>query len=51
LGGQLKDVIEGVLLVREHTITLQAADEGRRLEEALGVLEVQGQKGSGGLKK
>ena len=49
LCGQLKDVIEGVLLVGQEAVSLQAADKRRGLEQALGVLAVAHEKGSGSL--
>jgi len=49
LCGQLKDVIQGVLVLGKEAVSLQAADKGRGLEKALGVLSVAHEKGSGSL--
>ena len=49
LGGQLQDIIEGVLLVSQKTVSLEAADERRGLEESLGILQIQSQESTGSL--
>ena len=49
LGGQLQDIIKGVLLVSQKTVSLKAADERGGLEESLGILEVQSQESTGSL--
>lgn len=49
LSSQSQDVLEGVLLVGQETVSLQATDKGASLEDALGVLQVKGQKGTGSL--
>ena len=41
LSGELEDIIEGVLLVSQETISLQAAEKRRSLEESLGIFWVQ----------
>lgn len=51
LGGKLQDVIQGVFLVGEQAISLEAADQRRSLEQSLGVLEVQSEQCAGGLRK
>lgn len=49
LGGELEDIIERVLILSHNTVSLKAADKGRGLKHALGVLSIKGQKGTGGL--
>lgn len=49
LGGELEDIIEGVLLVGHEAVALEAADEGGGLEQSLGVLGVKSQEDTGGL--
>jgi hypothetical protein len=49
LGGELQDIIERVLFLSEHTVSLQAADERGSLKHSLGVLDVKGQKHTGSL--
>ena len=49
LSGELKNIIERVLLLSHKTKSLQSADERRSLEEALGVLGVKGEKSTGSL--
>lgn len=49
LGGKSKDVLKGVLLIGQKTVSLKTTDKGSGLEDALGVLEVKSQKGTGGL--
>ncbi len=49
LGGELQDIIEGVLVFSEDTVALQAADERRSLEKSLWVLGIQSKKGTGSL--
>jgi hypothetical protein len=49
LGRELQDVIEGVLVLRQESVPLEAADEGRSLEQALGVLVVEGEQHTGSL--
>lgn len=51
LRGELQDIIKRVLFVSEDTISLQAADQRRSLEKALGVLSVQSQQSSGSLQR
>ncbi len=41
LGGELLDIIEGVLVFSEDTVALQAANERRSLEKSLWVLGIQ----------
>jgi hypothetical protein len=50
LSGQLKDIIEGVLLVSQKTISLQAAEKRRSLEESLGVFWVQSEESTSRLR-
>mmetsp|Transcript_13476 Transcript_13476/g.22116 ORF Transcript_13476/g.22116 Transcript_13476/m.22116 type:complete len:200 (-) Transcript_13476:28-627(-) len=49
LGGEGKDVLKGVLLISQKSISLKTADKGSSLEDTLGVLRVKSQKGTGGL--
>ena len=49
LGGKKQDGIEVELVVREESVTGHAAEEGCSLENALGVLGVEGEEGTGGL--
>ena len=49
LGAEIEDVIKRVFLVSHQTETLQSSDKRRGLKQALRVLGVKGQKGSGGL--
>jgi hypothetical protein len=51
LRGQLKNIIQSVLLIGHKTVTLQAADKGGGLKQALGVLAVQGKEGTSSLQK
>lgn len=49
LSGQGKDVLKGVLLVGQESVSLKAADKRGGLKNALGVLQVKSQKGTGSL--
>jgi hypothetical protein len=49
LSGKLENIIEGVLLVSQETVSLEAADKRGSLEESLRILQVQSQKGTGRL--
>ena len=49
LGGELQDGIEVELVIRQKAVAAHAAEEGGTLEDALGILGVEGQKGTGGL--
>ncbi len=51
LSGQLKDVIQGVLVLSHDTETLQAADQRRSLEQTLRILGVKSQQSTGSLQK
>jgi hypothetical protein len=43
LGVELKNIIKSALLVGHETVSLEATDKRRGLEETLGVLRIQGQ--------
>lgn len=47
--GQRQDKIELVLLLIEDTDALEATEEGSSLEDATGVVDIEGQKGTGSL--
>jgi hypothetical protein len=49
LGGQGKDVLKGVLLIGQKSISLKTTDQRGSLEDTLGILKVKSQKGTGGL--
>src|SRR5262249_19599448 len=49
LGGQLEDIIEGVLVLSHDAVALETADEGRGLEQSLWVLGVKGQQDTSSL--
>jgi hypothetical protein len=49
LSRQLKDEIQFELIVGKETITLHSAHEGSSLEHSLGVLGIEGKKGTGSL--
>jgi hypothetical protein len=49
LSGQLKDIIEGVLLISHEAISLQAAKKRRGLEKSLWVFWVQSEESTGRL--
>ena len=51
LGGQLQDVIKGVLILSKDTVSLQAADKRRGFEKSLWVLDIQSEQGTGSLIK
>lgn len=49
LGGQLQDLIQFEFVVGEKTVAVHAAQQGRAFEDALGVIGLEGEQGSGGL--
>ena len=49
LSGQGQDVLEGSLLIGQKSVSLETTDKRGGLEDALGVLQVKSQKGTGGL--
>ena len=49
LGGELEDGVEIELVVGEEAVARHAAEEGGTLEDALGVLGVEGEERTGGL--
>lgn len=51
LGGELKNEIELELVLGEETVTIHTTEESCSLEDALGVLRVEGEQSTGGLTK
>jgi hypothetical protein len=51
LGAELKDIIEGVLLLGHEAEALEAPDERGGLKEALRILGIKGEQGTGSLYK
>lgn len=49
LSGKLQDIIQRVFFVGQDTVSLQSADQRSGLEQALGVLGIKGQQGTGSL--
>jgi hypothetical protein len=49
LGGELKDEIKFELIIGQEPVTAHATEKGGSLEDALGILGVQGQEGAGSL--